>query len=722
MIVTKWAQLRGEIVRTRNPALMQIYSSALQRQAMELIESGTAAPAAIAAALELNFARVRRLLEYLRRQNIIDDKQRICGNPESVEFEECSHSLGAILERFADPATVLEQITIESRPELAELQRQVLITIHRNGGEWNWLPAALTNRIYENGFPTLEFEVQCALLALVDDHLLFERLEPSAGRRAGKRANWSLNWSAIAQRIPSKNAWLARRMLPMKRVAIEQRNRKQALEDFAAVSAEQLLERISYSTGLTHRKTQLRLLRLIDRDGGMNPLTLKELCDLEECDGPKINQKTAALAIREFVAGDLVDEHELGFRRFRWIRWSVISERLQLAVLEQARALPPETYPAKPKRAVGNKTTQSAADLFGPVVVGGWGDATAKAIAKQKKAPTLAAIAEKYVYPQLKLRKRKRATITSLKRSVRKWEAYFPEELWNIRNIRTKHIESWQQHLRKKLAAATVNIGVRNISQILRAGERHRIIKRVPVAQMLVAKPAGKQYFRPEQVEQLWQAASKVNWPRINGITSGEFWKCAIVLYWTYGFRTQELISFMESERPGLKWSNVSFAAETPNPDGTAFNAAGWLTYTPLKQSWAKPTPLYLPLTESARAAFEVMQNARSPGNDRVFPLTINPRRFYAAWRSLQEFAGVRLKDGGLFKLKAFRRSAATYLENHHRGLGAAVCGWADRDVSSVMAKHYQVTEDMLVEQLAAYKLPGCFAALKPLSVSAETA
>ena len=78
----------------------------------------------------------------------------------------------------------------------------------------------------------------------------------------------------------------------------------------------------------------------------------------------------------------------------------------------------------------------------------------------------------------------------------------------------------------------------------------------------------------------------------------------------------------------------------------------------------------------------------------------------------MQTLAGVTAKSGEPFLLKNLRKSAATYLENHHKGLGAAVCGWADRETSAVMAKHYAVDELTLVEKLATYPVPACFDSL----------
>lgn len=351
---------------------------------------------------------------------------------------------------------------------------------------------------------------------------------------------------------------------------------------------------------------------------------------------------------------------------------------------------------------------------------------------------TLAAAFERYVRPDMQKHRRAASTIRDVERSVERWRVYWEGRKaatiaagreWILdpflaRHVRLKHLEQWQAALvaetkpdgRPRYSPASVNRMLGGIRQVLRACERRGKLKKArPAVSKLAARPAPKFYMRHEQAESLWRQMDSATWPQLPGMTPADWWRCALVLYWIYGFRTQELIAFQVGKTP-LTWSAISLGDETPNPEGTATNALGWLSYVPQKQKWAKPEPLYLPLTRHTRAAVDRLRAAAAiategePEASRpLFPWPGSHKIIYRQWNALQTAAGITTKSGAPFLLKHLRKTAATYLENHAKGLGAAVCGWADRNVSGVMATHYAVNELAIVEQLATYPVPRCF-------------
>ncbi len=176
-------------------------------------------------------------------------------------------------------------------------------------------------------------------------------------------------------------------------------------------------------------------------------------------------------------------------------------------------------------------------------------------------------------------------------------------------------------------------------------------------------------------MNRIWTVADHCTWPRISGLATGDWWRCALCLLWTYGFRTQELIAFQKGKQQ-LSWSCIHFDTETPNPAGQAHNAHGWLVYVPQKQRWAKPEPLYLPLTIHARAAIDWLAGAARaqcggnlPPGRPLFPWSSSHKSLYAQWEAMQSRADVRTKAGPPFQFKHLRKSAATYLEGHWPGL-----------------------------------------------------
>jgi hypothetical protein len=346
---------------------------------------------------------------------------------------------------------------------------------------------------------------------------------------------------------------------------------------------------------------------------------------------------------------------------------------------------------------------------------------------RQRPRRTLEQVFLKYVKPEMERKQRKRGTIRDIERALERWRAYWESrppartrrgarilDPCVVCDVKLRHLEEWRNAILSQFGPHTTNRYLGSIRQILVSATRRGVIRKRPTLEKLPEPAAKRYYLTPAQVERLWKAADAATWPRSAGMSAGDWWRCALILYWTYGFRTQELIAFQVG-KAGLTFASLSLCSETPNPEGTAISAHGWLTYIPQKQQWAKPQPLYLPLTPTARAAVDrlvaaaTIRDGSPQPTAAIFPWGCAHKSLYREWRSLQRRADVAAKSGQPYLLKSLRKSAATYLEKHHKGLGAAVCGWADRESSQVMAKHYAVDELTLVEKLADYPVPECF-------------
>jgi integrase len=394
---------------------------------------------------------------------------------------------------------------------------------------------------------------------------------------------------------------------------------------------------------------------------------------------------------------------------------------------------------------------------------------------KRKLGPTLRQVYERHVRPGLVAKDRAGSTVRDIERALERWEAYWstpasgaepsspPSEVapteqkgeripnpfpsapsgsatdrparvpvqLRVRMIKRRHLEEFQIHLQtcksqrgKPFAKSTINGELGSIRQILCAAESHALLREGrPRIAKLPAGAATKFYISRDQMNVLWEACDHATWPRLPGLPSGDWWRCALTLLWLYGFRTQELLAF-QTGKSKLDWSCIHLQAETPNPAGQAQNALGWLTYVPQKQKWAKPEPLYLPLTVHSRAAVDWLATAaraqcegQLPPTRPLFPWSKAHKALYGQWEAIQRRAKIQTKAGTPYELKHLRKSAATYLEAHWPGLGEAVVGWADRgnqtsQPSQVMKVHYQVDEIVMVDRLATYPVPECFTTL----------
>ncbi len=399
---------------------------------------------------------------------------------------------------------------------------------------------------------------------------------------------------------------------------------------------------------------------------------------------------------------------------------------------------------------------------------------------KRKLGPTLRQVYDRHIKPALLAKARAESTIRDIERALERWEDYWtsspkqspppssepltasaepqtepkrerinnpfplagpsegqstparlPVQL-RVRGVKRRHLEEFQIHLQtcksqrgKPFAKSTINGELGSIRQILCAAESHALLKegRPRIAKLAAGAAAPKYYVSRDQMNGLWEACESARWPRLAGMRTADWWRCALTLLWLYGFRTQELLAF-QRDKTKLTWSGIHLQAETPNPAGQAMNELGWLVYVPQKQKWAKPEPLYLPLTPHSRAAIDWLATAAReqcegllPPDRPLFPWSKAHKQLYAQWEAIQSRAGVQTKLGLPYDFKHLRKSAATYLEAHWPGLGEAVVGWADRNnqtsaPSQVMKVHYQVDEVVMVEKLATYPVPECFTTL----------
>jgi hypothetical protein len=329
---------------------------------------------------------------------------------------------------------------------------------------------------------------------------------------------------------------------------------------------------------------------------------------------------------------------------------------------------------------------------------------------------------EKYLHPSLQNYGRSPKTLADIERHLARWEEFWRSEQRITDPLVTSlckrhHLEQWQQSLKASdLSIRTVNKHLASIRQLLICAEKHRLVSnRARLEQMPHKKAAAKLYLTDTQLDRLWNAASDLNWPQ-GDIAPCDFWRAALILFRTYGFRTQELIAY--DSKHSLKWNNICRdSAETPNPDGTAVNSLGWLWYVPIKQAWAKPDPLYLPLTRHSAAAIAKLVVGNS--DDPLFRIPRSSRSFYNTWECWLNLADVKpkaipgAKEQRKFEPKHLRKTCATYLDRHHKGLADAVCGWGDRtsetERSEVSSTHYIADELTIVDKLNSAPMPASF-------------
>lgn len=215
---------------------------------------------------------------------------------------------------------------------------------------------------------------------------------------------------------------------------------------------------------------------------------------------------------------------------------------------------------------------------------------------------------------------------------------------------------------------------------------------------------------------QVWPVAGRRSTPGrvatgLADVDPPAWWRCAIVMFATYGFRTQELLAYDPDQAP-LDWTALHWSPAIPVTGCRIENAAGWLTYTPQKQEATKPEPLTLPLTAGVRAHLRSLwPDDQPPAAGPVLPMPRANKQLRHHWKRLVAAAGLTRYAGvdGLL-MKHLRSSHATWVESIREGMGEVIQGRASRTVTW---KHYIQRVGLIVETLdeLAGRLPACMVA-----------
>jgi len=361
---------------------------------------------------------------------------------------------------------------------------------------------------------------------------------------------------------------------------------------------------------------------------------------------------------------------------------------------------------------------------------------------------TLREAYEKGKLPELEKQNVRRSTRQDYATHLRRWDEYWSNRSGGpaptVDQVKRRHLEEWRDWLAETLRGRNVPLNVnkhlRSIRAILAWCERQEIIIRAPAVDRLPAKTvADKYYLTYEQLDRLYESCGQLTWPDRDQAgaplpySTAEGWRAAIVLFFHYGFRTQELVRY-ETDHSALPWRQIAWEAETPAQDGHAENEWGWFWYVPQKQRRRKPQPLILPMNHVVHAH---VQSIRPESPDPEVPLfnwPLSSEKLYREWSRLCEVAEVIPKRNILtgeqprYQLRHFRKTATTWLNRHRPGIAPLITGHADRDLttklladstlsaaavdgglSRISADHYDNSEIAVVEALRTLPMPNAF-------------
>ena len=340
---------------------------------------------------------------------------------------------------------------------------------------------------------------------------------------------------------------------------------------------------------------------------------------------------------------------------------------------------------------------------------------------------TVSDIHREYTVPEMRAKDRRGSTVRGISREVSRWNAWWrtvTSEPLPVAKIRRKHLELFRTWLAENGASIPKQNGaVRAVSQVLRTAVRHEILTHAVSLEALHHRGVSpKVYPSNEELDRVWRACDKMRWPRRDSklrplpYSPATAWRAALIIYRTYGLRTQELVQ-LEADFRSLTWANIHAPGLTPNPEGRMECDRGWLKYTPQKQERVKPEPLVLPLTRHVAAALRLVRNETAKPTAAVLDWSLSSESFYGSWHRLFEIAEVKPREiSGVdrYLIKHLRKAATTEINKHRPGMGEHIVGHssdrsADAKVSGISSKHYDNAEEAICECLATLPMPQSF-------------
>jgi hypothetical protein len=271
-----------------------------------------------------------------------------------------------------------------------------------------------------------------------------------------------------------------------------------------------------------------------------------------------------------------------------------------------------------------------------------------------------------------------------------------------ISKINRAMLEDFREWLATGRESVTVNNLMKSILRILDvAVDRDWLEFRPKVKQLREQKAAAKRVLTYEQVSAIYRAAEVAKWPRFDRsgrkLNPANQWRAAIVLWFNFGFRTQEITRYDSSKR-AVTWDMITRGIHSPGLVAQT-NQSGWLTYTPPKQEGKKPEPLTLALPPVVRAHID-STGPVMPGQP-IFDWPLSKKCFHDSWKLI-----VRAADVGRWWIKDFRKTCTTWHNYHSPGIAPHILGHAPRNVSD---GHYHNPELATTRALLEFPQPEAF-------------
>lgn len=279
------------------------------------------------------------------------------------------------------------------------------------------------------------------------------------------------------------------------------------------------------------------------------------------------------------------------------------------------------------------------------------------------------------------------------------WERIVGEV--DIRDVKRETVQDFRIGLIDRgLRDATVNKIWRELKSIFAfaADEEIQLIRFVPslsikMKSKLVAKEQKlrqREIITAQEVSRIWSACKHATYPLPDPYKepTPKQWKVALVLFWTYGQRTEDVFK--------LKWKDVRFGSKL-------------IQFEALKTGKLQGLPM-------TRIVEQHLRSIHRPHTERVFPgfnsrgsflknQEYTKRGYYVTWKN-EILANAALEE--TIQFKNFRQRVVTEYNADYDGikLGSWIAGHSMQGVS---AQNYEMPSKTIRKALEAAPVPECF-------------
>jgi hypothetical protein len=273
-----------------------------------------------------------------------------------------------------------------------------------------------------------------------------------------------------------------------------------------------------------------------------------------------------------------------------------------------------------------------------------------------------------------------------------------------IGEIDTTHLRRFRDWLRVRAASKTTNVYCSYVRQILRKcgppdsrnPEGQRVLREVPYIRSIPMPRSLPEIVWLQQLGPWYEACRVATWPASGAIPPPLWWRCLLVLCFSYGFRTADVVQIGRTERSsnrsrqkpqGMDWSSILDAAECPIPAIPFSHQLGWIYLRPGKTQRHKPE-LVLPMTSVVAKHLSALPRHRASNGDRrlVLPSPACSASFRKQNEQIQTAAGIKPRIDKRGRLRAMtpqmlRRSCKSYWTRLSPEVSRYIGGWSPRTV-----------------------------------------